>query len=157
MNRSGDHLAVRKAEAADASCIADLVTQLGYPATAEDITDRLSYWLPDPMSLVLVAEDRGRVTGFLSLHAIPYLERTGRWARIESLAVDEAARGSGTGRALVTAAEEQARQWNCLAVEVTSLRTRADAHAFYKRLGFADVCAQSGRFQKALSLIGGGD
>jgi GNAT superfamily N-acetyltransferase len=69
--------------------------------------------------------------------------------------MDEAARGSGTGRALVAAPKEQAWQWNCLAVEVTRLRTRADAHAFYKRLGFADICPQSGRFKKALSLNGG--
>lgn len=153
MSRSSDHLAVRQALPADAARIADLMTQLGYPATSRDITDRLAYWLPDPMSLILVAENGGRVIGCLSLHAIPYLERTGRWARIESLAVDESARGTGTGRALVAAAEDAARRWNCLAVEVTSSRTRADAHAFYKRLGFTDICDQSGRFQKTLSWL----
>jgi predicted N-acetyltransferase YhbS len=80
MSRSSDHLAVRQALPADAARIADLMTQLGYPATSRDITDRLAYWLPDPMSLILVAENGGRVIGCLSLHAIPYLERTGRWA-----------------------------------------------------------------------------
>jgi GNAT superfamily N-acetyltransferase len=103
------------------------------------------------MSLVLVAESAGQVIGCLSLHAIPYLERTGRWARIESLVIDEAGRGNGTGRALVAAAEEAARRWNCLAVEVTSARARVEAHAFYRRLGYADICDQSGRFLKALT------
>jgi GNAT superfamily N-acetyltransferase len=143
-------LAVRQAEPGDTHQIAALLTQLGYPSTGDEVAERLSYWLPDPMSLILVAEQGGRVLGCLSLHAIPYLERTGRWARIESLVVDQSGRGRGTGRALVAAAEDAARNWGCLAVEVTSLRTRADAHAFYQRMGYADVCGSSGRFFKTL-------
>jgi GNAT superfamily N-acetyltransferase len=150
MSDTSDQLAIRTASPADASRIAILITQLGYPASPADISDRLAYWQADPMSLVLVAESAGRVIGCLSLHAIPYLERTGRWARIESLVIDEAGRGNGTGRALVAAAEKAARRWNCLAVEVTSSRARVDAHAFYQRIGYADICDQSGRFLKAL-------
>jgi hypothetical protein len=63
---------------ADAPAIAALITQLGCPASSGEISDRLNYWLPDPMSVILVAEADGRVIGSLSLHAIPYLERTGR-------------------------------------------------------------------------------
>src|SRR5271169_3991925 len=117
MSITSDHLAIREASLADASAIAALITQLGYPATSNEISDRLGYWLPAAMSVILVAEADGRVIGSLSLHAIPYLERTGRWARIESLVIDESARGAGVGRALVAAAEEAARQWNCLSVE----------------------------------------
>src|SRR5262249_26196107 len=101
--------------------------------------------------LILVAEHGGRLAGCLSLHAIPYLERTGRWARIESLVVDQAFRGRGTGRSLIVAAENAAMHWGCQAVEVTSLRTRADAHAFYERMGYADVCGSAGRFLKTLA------
>jgi GNAT superfamily N-acetyltransferase len=100
--------------------------------------------------LILVAEQNRRLVGCLSLHAIPYFEQTGRWARIESLVVDASARGRGTGRSLVAAAEGAARRWDCLAVEVTSLRSRIDAHAFYARMGYTDVCASSGRFLKTL-------
>ncbi|MGH3253568.1 MAG: GNAT family N-acetyltransferase [Trebonia sp.] len=151
MSTQSDRLAVREASLADTSAIADLITQLGYPATASEISDRLAYWLPDPMSVILVAESGGRVIGSLSLHAIPYLERTGRWARIESLVVDEPARGTGAGRALVAAAEQAAVRWDCLAVEVTSSRSRAAAHAFYRQMGYSDRCDQSGRFLKPLS------
>jgi GNAT superfamily N-acetyltransferase len=77
-------------------------------------------------------------------------ERTGRWARIESLIVGESARGTGAGAALLRAAEDLARQWGCLAMEVTSARTRHDAHAFYQHMGFTDVCHRSGRFLKEL-------
>ena len=144
-------LLVREAVPADAPHIAALLTQLGYPATSEEVSQRLAYWLPAPASLVLIAERDARVAGCLSLHAIPYLERTGYWARIESLVVDQPARGSGTGRALVAAAEEAARRWGCLRMEVTSSRHRAGAHAFYRHLGYLDRCDQSGRFLKPLS------
>jgi GNAT superfamily N-acetyltransferase len=151
MSSTSKHFAIREASIADASAIAALITQLGYPATSSEISDRLAYWLPDATSVILVAEADGRVVGSLSLHAIPYLERTGRWARIESLVIDESARGTGAGRALIAAAEEAARQWNCLTVEVTSSRSRADAHAFYRQMGYSDICDQSGRFLKTLS------
>lgn len=54
------------------------MTQLGYPCSGDDVAARLGYWLGDPMSRVLVAERDRAVIGCLSLHAVPYLERTGR-------------------------------------------------------------------------------
>ena len=144
-------MVVRDARPEDSDRVAVLLTQLGYPTTGEQVSDRLAYWREDRFSRVLVAEESGSVAGCLSVHAIPYLERTGRWARIESLVVDAAVRAAGVGRLLVTAAEATAEGWGCLGMEVTSSRDRDDAHAFYRRLGFADVCDRSGRFLKDLS------
>jgi len=143
--------AIRPAAAADAPRLAELLTELGYPASAGAVHERLAYWLPDQASRVLIAERGGRIVGCLSLHAIPYLERTGRWMRIESLVVDQRERRAGTGRALVDAAEQLASEWDCLLIEVTSLRSRVDAHAFYRRLGYTDSCDRSGRFIKELA------
>lgn len=143
-------VSVRTAAASDSGTIAGLLTQLGYPATGDEVRRRLGYWLRDPVSRVLVAQREDQVVGCLSLHAVPYLERTGRWARIESLVVHEQARRAGVGRALLAGAEDLAREWGCLAVEVTSARARDDAHAFYQKLGYADACDQAGRFLKEL-------
>ena len=143
-------LTIRAAALTDAGTIAQLLGQLGYQAGADEVGQRLRGWLADPAGRVLVAEAGGMVTGCLALHAIPYLERTGRWCRIVSLVVDQSARRSGAGRALMQAAERTAADWGCLAVEVTSLRSRADAHAFYLSLGYLDVCADAGRFIKKL-------
>jgi GNAT superfamily N-acetyltransferase len=142
------HATIREVKTEDAVRVAGLLTQLGYPATADDVAERLAYWLHEPRSRILVAVRNLQVIGCLSIHAIPYLERTGWWARIESLVVDDAARRSGVARSLVQAAEETARQWGCLAMEVTSARYRSDAHAFYKQLGYTDVCDKSARFFK---------
>jgi len=144
-------IAVRPAGSADAPRLAELLTELGYPVGADVVNERLAYWLPDQASRVLVAERSGQVVACISLHAIPYLERTGRWLRIESLVVEAGQRRSGAGRALLAAAEGLAREWGCLLIEVTSLRSRADAHAFYRGQGFTDACEQSGRFVKQLT------
>jgi GNAT superfamily N-acetyltransferase len=158
---------VREARPDDAGAVAALLGELGYPSTAAEVGRRLSIWLDEPYSRVLLATsdatsdpagktgsgaagDSGRVVGSMSVHAIPHLERDGRWLRIESLVVAAGVRGSGAGRRLVEAAEKVARSWDCHAIEVTSSRHREGAHAFYKRLGFADICHRSGRFWKDL-------
>ncbi len=141
---------VRSAAEPDALRLAELLTQLGYPVAADEVRERLGYWLPDAMSRVLVAERDGVVVGCASVHANPYFERTGRWLRIDSLVVDAAERGTGIGRALLAAADRMAGDWGCIAVEVTSSRARPGAHAFYARMGFRDVCEQSARFFRLL-------
>jgi GNAT superfamily N-acetyltransferase len=65
-------------------------------------------------------------------------------------------RRAGIGTALVGAAERLARDWGCLQIEVTSLRSRGDAHAFYRQLGFTDGCDRSGRFVKELAALADG-
>ena len=139
---------VRSAAFADSSRLADLLTQLGYPVAADEVGERLAYWLPDPMSRVLVADRDGEVVGVIAIHANPYLERTGRWLRIDCLVVGESARGTGVGHELMRAAQDMARIWRCTAMEVTSSRARSAAHAFYVALGFEDVCDRSARFFK---------
>ena len=142
---------IRRATLEDADRIAALLCQLGYPSTAQDVEERFSFWFDDQFSAVLVAEQSRRAVGCLSLHAVPYLEKTGRWARIESLVVDEAARRTGAGSRLISAAEEQARKWNCSSVEVTTLRSRLEANAFYQHHGYDDRCTLSARYWKDLA------
>jgi GNAT superfamily N-acetyltransferase len=141
---------VRDVRPEDADAVAGLLDELGYPSTPAEVRQRLEIWLNESYSRVLVAADDGHVVGSMSVHAIPHLERDGRWLRIESLVVTAGARGTGAGRRLIGAAEQLARSWDCHAIEVTSSRRREDAHAFYRRLGFADVCDRAGRFFKEL-------
>jgi GNAT superfamily N-acetyltransferase len=45
-------------------------------------------------------------------------------------------RGSGLGTQLIEWAIEESRNEGCQLVQLTSDKTRADAHRFYERLGF---------------------
>ncbi|MGR4854932.1 hypothetical protein [Streptomyces sp. LARHCF252] len=40
--------------------------------------------------------------------------------------------------------------WDCSAVEVTTLRSRLDANAFYQHHGYDDRCTLSARYWKGL-------
>jgi GNAT superfamily N-acetyltransferase len=144
-------LDVRDARPEDADAVAALLGELGYPSTASEVAQRLELWLAEPHSRVLLAIDRSGVVGSMSVHAIPHLERNGRWLRIESLVVSRESRGNGAGRLLVDAAEKLAETWGCHAIEVTSSRHREGAHAFYRRLGFEDRCITAARFWKELA------
>jgi ribosomal protein S18 acetylase RimI-like enzyme len=64
---------------------------------------------------------------------------------LEDLYVDGAARGTGLGRALVTAALERAIARGCRRVELDVNEQNTDALAFYERLGFTTEPKPPGR------------
>ncbi len=142
--------AIRAARLDDCPEIAELLTQLGYPHDAAGASERLLDWAGAVDGAVLVAEIDGAVAGFIAVHAVPYFERRGAFARIVALSVDQDHRRGGLGRQLVGAAEKWAAARGCVDVEVTSRRARHDAHDFYAALGYEDECRRSGRFKRAL-------
>ena len=134
---------IREARRSDCESISLLLAVLGYPASGEAVARRLERVQPG----VLVAELGGRVVGVASFHLIPHIELDHPTARLTSLVVAEEARQGGIGRALVDRVEQEARTQGCGRLELMSGDRRTDAHAFYRRLGFADV---SRRFVKEL-------
>jgi len=91
---------------------------------------------------VLVAVEVGpggndRVVGCLQLTFIPGLARLGTTrAQIDSVRVDTRHRGQGIGEALTRTAIDLAREAGCGLVQLTTDKSRRDAHRFYERLGF---------------------
>jgi ribosomal protein S18 acetylase RimI-like enzyme len=90
---------------------------------------------PNQMPVVLLIE--GRVAGYLQITFIPGLSRQGAWrGLIESVRIDKSLRGRGLGDKLMRFAIEECRARGCKLVQLTTDKTRADAHRFYTRLGF---------------------
>ncbi len=86
---------------------------------------------------VFVAELDGRVVGTYQLQFLPNLSNRGRWlAQIESVHVDENLRGQGIGEQMLRRAVDDARARGCFRLQLTSNKSRGDAHRFYERLGF---------------------
>lgn len=91
----------------------------------------------DPAHILLAAESAGAVVGTLQLSFLPGLARRGALrAQIEAVRVAESTRGSGLGAAMMRWAIDEARGRGCALVQLTSDKSRADAHRFYERLGF---------------------
>jgi GNAT superfamily N-acetyltransferase len=137
---------LRRAELADVPAIVALMAADQLGATRDGVRDEADLAAyaaafeaidADPAHLLLVAESDGVVTGTLQLSFLPGLARRGSLrAQIEAVRVAESTRGSGFGAAMMTWAIEEARRRGCALVQLTTDKSRADAHRFYQRLGF---------------------
>ncbi|MER5831733.1 GNAT family N-acetyltransferase [Streptomyces sp. NPDC002130] len=91
----------------------------------------------DPNQRLVVAVREGRVVGTLQLTIIPGLSRRGATRSIvEGVRIHADERGSGLGTQLIEWAIEESRNERCQLIQLTSDKTRTDAHRFYERLGF---------------------
>jgi ribosomal protein S18 acetylase RimI-like enzyme len=142
---------LRTATPGDAPEIARLLTVLGYPTDAASIATRWAKWRASGSSAIVAGGASAMLLGLVTVHTTIVLHRPKPIGRITSLVVDESARGRGIGRALVAAAEGASLRDGCGMLEVTSNVRRADAHAFYERLGFE---RSSYRFVKVFASTG---
>jgi GNAT superfamily N-acetyltransferase len=137
---------LRTATEADVAAIVGLIAADQLGATRDgvrDDADLAAYTAAfrsidaDPAHLLVVAERDGRIVGTLQLSFLPGLARRGALrAQVEAVRVAESERGSGLGAAMMGWAIDEARRRGCALVQLTSDKTRADAHRFYARLGF---------------------
>ena len=138
-----DDFTLRPAVRDDVPAIAALLADDRLGATREDPTDPAAYLRAfdevsaQPGNLLIVAARGRAIVGCLQLTLIPGLSRRGmKRGLIEGVRVAAACRGLGLGERLLRHAVAIARAEGCGLVQLTSDRSRADAHRFYERLGF---------------------
>ena len=91
----------------------------------------------NPDQELVVVERDGAVVGTLDLALLASLSRQGTLRlQIEAVRVAPSERGSGLGAAIFRWAIDHARREGCGLVQLTTDRSREDAHRFYERLGF---------------------
>ena len=91
----------------------------------------------DPSELVVVADDGSAAVATMQLSLLPGLARRGALRlQIEAVRVAEHLRGGGVGEEMARWAIAEAERLGCALVQLTSDRSRVDAHRFYERLGF---------------------
>ncbi|MDD4885525.1 MAG: GNAT family N-acetyltransferase [Thiomonas sp.] len=132
---------IRRAVLDDAEALAGLSEQLGYPATAAIMRERLARILPAADHAVFVAEVQGRVVAWTHVLNVLHLE-SGPCAEIAGLVVDEAHRGDGLGAALVRCVIDWTRSQGFAVLKVRSRAERLRTHQFYLRLGFVQTKVQ---------------
>ncbi len=91
----------------------------------------------DPNQILCVADRDGEIVGMQQITFIPGLSRKGAWrGMIEAVRVARHRRNEGIGGRMIEWAIAECRSRGCSLVQLTSDRTREEAHRFYDRLGF---------------------
>ena len=138
-------VSIRDAEERDAPAIASLCGQLGYPTPAEAVTSRMDRLREHGQGRVIVAVVDGLPVGLATTHIRNMINHEAPIGQLTLLVVDERARGQGVGRVLVAESEAWARARGCKRFVVTTALRRADAHAFYEKLGFTHTGRRYGK------------
>lgn len=115
------------------AAMAALLPQLSSSAPAPGGAE-LQEIVDAPATTLLVARLAGRIVGSLTL--VTFRIPTGRRGWVEDVVVDEGARGSGVGEALVRAALATAAEHGVHTVDLTSRASREAANRLYLRTGF---------------------
>jgi GNAT superfamily N-acetyltransferase len=90
-----------------------------------------------PGNEIIVGDEGGAVIACLQLTMVPGLSRKGATrAILEGVRVSSGRRGQGIGEAMVRYAIEKSRAAGCSLVQLTTDKSRVDAHRFYENLGF---------------------
>jgi GNAT superfamily N-acetyltransferase len=140
----GTPIALRRATAADLPALVTLLADDPLGADREEPDEDLSPYRrafelvdADPAHLLLVAVAGDALVGTLQLSFLPGLARRGALrAHMEAVRVAAGVRGAGLGAAMIGWAIGEARRRGCALVQLTTDKTRVDAHRFYERLGF---------------------
>jgi ribosomal protein S18 acetylase RimI-like enzyme len=141
-------MTVRHATLADADPLADLMTELGYPTTAAQMTARLAAILADGDYRTFIASDGPTIAGAIGTRTGPLYEFDEPYGQIMVLVIAVGYRRRGVGRLLLEAAEAFFSERRARFAVVTSANRRSDAHAFYEKYGYA---FDGRRYKKPLS------
>lgn len=91
----------------------------------------------NPDNTLFVAERAGQVIGTFQVTLIPGIASRGRKrAKFESVHVAPECRGMGVGAVMIAFAIDFAKDKGAEIAELTSNKSRLDAHRFYRNLGF---------------------
>ena len=137
---------IREAKPSDAPRLVELIQFLGHEIDEKSVRKNLKT-LAKLGELPLVGTLDKKVVGMIGRHAMVTVHRPAPVGRIPVLVVAREAQGLSLGRMLVEAVEQWCRKKGCQIVEVTSNDRRADAHAFYRHMGYERT---SIRFSKKL-------
>ena len=126
---------VRPIREDDAEAVSQLVTQLGYDRTADQVRRWIDGLDSRPEQAAYVAELNGEVVAWIDVSLEHHLQSE-LSGLIGGLVVRDGVRGAGIGRRLCERAEDWSREQGAKKIRVTSRSTREAAHRFYLRDGY---------------------
>ena len=86
---------------------------------------------------LIIAEEGDEIIGTMVLIIVPNLSHSGLpWATVENVVTDQRFQRRGIGRLMMEYAISRARETRCYKLQLSSSKTRDEAHQFYESLGF---------------------
>ena len=140
-----DAINIRRAIEADVAAIVAMLADDALGRAREDASlplaqpylDAFAAIDGDPNQLLAVMTDGDEVIGTLQITFLAGLSQRGTWrGQIEAVRVASSRRGAGLGQRLLEWAIDKCRERGCRIVQLTTNKSRLDAHRFYERLGF---------------------
>jgi len=126
---------IREATPADVARLVELIAELEHDVDEKSVRKNLAQ-LKRSGELPLVATLDKQIVGLVGRHRMFTVHRPKPVGRIPVLVVTKDARKHSIGRMLVEAVEQWCRDEGCGLIEVTSNDRRAEAHAFYRHMGY---------------------
>jgi predicted N-acetyltransferase YhbS len=141
MNKT--NITIRPLRPSDIADIMQLHRELGWnPAFKADgstLKQRLEALITEENALLLVAERKSKVVGYIHGKIVTYLLFAGREMLVSELFVMESVRGQGVGKALLSAIEAEAVSQKCFRISVLNSRERESyKRGFYPSLGYEE-------------------
>jgi GNAT superfamily N-acetyltransferase len=133
----------------DATEVAELSVQLGYPATEAEVRERIEATPRRVDHFARVASLQGQVVGWIEAEVARHLQSAPH-TLITGLVVRDGVRSLGVGSRLCHEVEAWTRRQGLGTIRVTSRMTRERAHRFYLREGFVQT-KTSAVFEKVLA------
>lgn len=143
-----DRLYIRKANFDDLDKLAELMGELGYPTTIEEMKERYKNIRSNESYYTIAAEYDRKIVGMIGLNKGYFYEKNGVYVRIVALVVNKEYRNKGIGKNLIVNAEKWAVEQGAKTILLNSGVQRDEAHRFYKNIGFDNT---GYRFVKTLS------
>lgn len=147
---------LRRATADDVRAIVVLIADDQLGVAREDPADLAAYLRAfaaidaDPAQLLVVLDDGDEVVGTMQLSFIPGLSRAGAMrGQVEAVRVAASHRNRRLGEQMIRWAVDESARRGCALVQLTTDKSRPDAHRFYERLGFT---ASHEGFKMSLAL-----
>ena len=112
-----------------------LLSQLGYELNTNEVERCYNAVRERGDHAVFVAEEDGRIIGFLHLYERPAFDKPPE-VIVQAIVVDQSLRGAGIGKTIMSMAERWALERGFSSIALTSNISRSGAHSFYNRLGY---------------------
>ena len=132
------NISLRDFQQEDLHDLADLMTELGYPTTPQEMQGRMSSIISNKNYKTIVATSRNQVVGVIGLVSNFLWEQNGFYVRIQALVVQQNFRRQGVGQLLIAQAEKWAIETGAafIALNCGDREARQAAHQFYTKMHF---------------------